>query len=221
MELGLFFYFIIGTETATNLKEVVVEFDGTVDEETAEDESNYALKSGKTIKSVSLSDDKKKATVTLTDKLTNNKADAISITNVKAGDKEINVKNVEFTTVDNKIPEVTGIKSLGTKAVKVTLSEPVENLSATNFTLDGKAYFGNVVMGAGNKSVILTPYTTSTLSVGDHKLTVSGAKDFAGFVSLNSTHEFKVVEDKDAPTITEATATLGLKHYLLLVVYNY
>ncbi|MGE7752555.1 S-layer homology domain-containing protein [Lysinibacillus fusiformis] len=194
--------------SATNLKEVVVEFDGTVDKETAEDESNYALKSGKTIKSVSLSDDKKTATVTLTDKLTNNKADAISISNVKAGDKEINVKNVEFTTVDNKIPEVTGIKSLGTKAVKVTLSEPVENLSATNFTLDGKAYFGNVVMGAGNKSVILTPYTTSTLSVGDHKLTVSGAKDFAGFVSLNSTHEFKVVEDKDAPTITEATATL-------------
>jgi len=63
-------------------------------------------------------------------------------------------------------------------------------------------------MGAGNKSVILTPYSSSSLSVGDHKLTVSGAKDFAGFVSLNSTHEFKVVEDKDAPTITEATATL-------------
>nr|ABQ00417.1 surface layer protein SlpC [Lysinibacillus sphaericus] len=194
--------------SATNLKEVVVEFDGTVDKETAEDAANYALKSGKTIKSVSLAADNKTATVTLTDKLNNNKADAISISNVKAGDKEINVKNVEFTAVDNKISEVTEVKSLGTKAVKVTLSEPVEHLSSTNFTLDGKAYFGNVVMGAGNKTVILTPYSSSALSVGDHKLTVSGAKDFAGFVSLNSTHEFKVVEDKEAPTVTEATATL-------------
>ncbi|MFJ7185470.1 S-layer homology domain-containing protein [Lysinibacillus xylanilyticus] len=194
--------------SATNLKEVVVEFDGTVDKETAEEATNYTLKSGKAVKSVKLSDDKKTATVTVVGTLANNKADAISISNVKAGDKVINVKNVEFTTVDNKLPEVTAVKSLGTKSVKLEFSEPVKGLQQSNFTLDGKAYFGKVTMGANDRSVILTPFSSTALSVGDHKLTATGVKDYADFVSLSSTHEFKVVEDKDAPTVTEATATL-------------
>ncbi len=193
--------------SATNLKEVVVEFDGTVDEDTATDKANYALKSGKAVKSVKLSDDKKTATVTVVGTLTNNKADAISISNVKAGDKVINVKNVEFTAVDNKLPEVTSLKSLGTKSVKLEFSEPVTDLKQSNFTLDGKAYFGKVTLGANDRSVILTPFG-SALTVGEHKLTVSGVKDYAGFVSLSSTHDFTVVEDKEAPTVTEATATL-------------
>ncbi len=193
--------------SATNLKEVVVEFDGTVDKETAEEASNYSLKSGKAVKSVKLSDDKKTATVTVVGTLTNNKADAISISNVKAGDKVIDVKNVEFTAVDNKLPEVTTVKSLGTKSLKLEFSEPVTELKQSNFTLDGKAYFGKVTLGANDRSVILTPYG-SVLTVGEHKLTVSGVKDYAGFVSLSSTHDFTVVEDKEAPTVTEATATL-------------
>jgi len=193
--------------SATNLKEVVVEFNGTVDKETAEEATNYSLKSGKAVKSVKLSDDKKTATVTVVGTLTNNKADAISISNVKAGDKVIDVKNVEFTAVDNKLPEVTTVKSLGTKSLKLEFSEPVTDLKQTNFTLDGKAYFGKVTLGANDRSVILTPFG-SVLTVGEHKLTVSGVKDYAGFVSLSSTHDFKVVEDKEAPTVTEATATL-------------
>lgn len=194
--------------SATNLKEVVVEFDGTVDKETAEEATNYTLKSGKAVKSVKLSDDKKTATVTVVGTLANNKADAISISNVKAGDKVINVKNVEFTTVDNKLPEVTAVKSLGTKSVKLEFSEPVKGLQQSNFTLDGKAYFGKVTMGANDRSVILTPFSSTALTVGDHKLTVTGVKDYADFVSLSSTHDFTVVEDKEAPTVTEATATL-------------
>lgn len=194
--------------SATNLKEVVVEFDGTVDKETAEEASNYTLKSGKAVKSVKLSDDKKTATVTVVGTLANNKADAISISNVKAGDKVINVKNVEFTAVDNKLPEVTAVKSLGTKSVKLEFSEPVKGLQQSNFTLDGKAFFGKITMGANDRSVILTPFSSTALSVGDHKITATGVKDYADFVSLTSTHDFKVVEDKEAPTVTEATATL-------------
>ncbi len=198
----------VETVSATNLKEVLVTFDGTVDEDTATDKANYSLKSGKAIKSVALAADGKTVTITVVGTLANNKVDAVSLSNVKAGDKTIDAKNVEFTTVDNVLPEVKEIKSLGTKSVKVSFSEPVEDLKQTNFTLDGKAYFGNVVMGAGNKSVILTPYSSTALAVGDHKLTVSGVKDYAGFTSLNSTHDFTVVEDLVAPTITEATATL-------------
>ena len=194
--------------TATNLKEVVVTFDGTVDKSTASEVANYSLKSGKAVKSVTISDDKKAVTITVVGTLANNKADAVSISNVNAGDKVLDVKNIEFTAVDNKLPEVSSIKSLGTKSVKVTFSEPVSDLKQNNFTLDGKAFFGKVDAGANDKSVILTPFSSSALTVGDHKVTVSGVKDFAGFVSLATTHDFTVVEDVTAPTVTEATATL-------------
>ncbi|QKS57357.1 S-layer homology domain-containing protein [Paenibacillus barcinonensis] len=199
----------VQSATATNLKEVVVKFDGKVDKDSAENVTNYTLKSGKVIDSVTLSDDQTSATLLLKDSvLTNNRTDAVSVSNVKAGTATVSATNVEFTAVDNVLPEVTSVQSLGTKSVKVVFSEPVKGVSQTNFTLDGKEYFGKVTVSNNFKTVVLTPYSTTALAVGDHKLTVSGVKDYADFVSLASTHDIKVVEDTTAPTITEATATL-------------
>ncbi|GIO35228.1 hypothetical protein J41TS12_00890 [Paenibacillus antibioticophila] len=192
---------------ATNLKEVVVTFDGTVDKETAEEADNYSLKSGKAIDTAVLSEDEKTVTLTLVNTLTNNKVDYLNVANVKAGDKVLSAKEVEFTIADNELPAVSEVKSLGTKSVKVVFSEPVRLPEQRNFELDGKAYFGKITQPT-SRTVILTPYNTSALSVGDHKLAVNGIKDFANFVSLTSSHDITVVEDKDAPTITEATATL-------------
>ncbi|MCM3134922.1 S-layer homology domain-containing protein [Paenibacillus polysaccharolyticus] len=199
----------VQSATATNLKEVIVKFDGKVDKDSAENVVNYTLKSGKVIDSVTLSDDQTSATLLLKDSvLTNNRTDAVSVSNVKAGTATVSATNVEFTAVDNVLPEVTSVQSLGTKSVKVVFSEPVKGVSQTNFTLDGKEYFGKVTVSNNFKTVVLTPYSTTALAVGDHKLTVSGVKDYADFVSLASTHDIKVVEDTTAPTITEATATL-------------
>ncbi|WP_432363777.1 S-layer homology domain-containing protein [Sporosarcina sp. UB5] len=194
--------------SATNLKEVVVEFDGTVDEDTATDKANYTLKSGKAIKFVTLSEDEKTVVLTLEDGVTlnNNRTEALSVSNVKAGESTVSGTNIEFRVFDNAIPEVTGVKSLGTKAVKVTFSEPVTNVKQSNFTLDGKSFYGKVNV-VGNE-VILTPYSTTALAVGDHSLQVSKVEDFANFTSLTSTHDFTVAEDNDAPTIAEASATL-------------
>ncbi|GGH32888.1 S-layer homology domain-containing protein [Paenibacillus segetis] len=195
---------------ASNLKEVVVTFDGEVDQESAEEVANYSLRSGKLIDSVSLSEDKLTATILLAEGsvLSNNKVEAVSVSNIKAGDKTVSVKNLEFTTVDNVLPEVSSVKSLGTKSVKVVFSEPVNGVAQSNFKIDGKEFFGKVSVSANNRTVILTPFNTSALAVGEHKINVSGVKDFAGFVSLASTTDITVVEDKDAPTITEASATL-------------
>ncbi|WP_339298313.1 S-layer homology domain-containing protein [Paenibacillus sp. FSL R5-0623] len=193
--------------SAANLKEVTVAFDGTVDEDTATDISNYSLKSGKAIKTATLSDDKKSVTVELQGTLNNNKVDFLNVSNVKAGNVVVSAKDVEFSIADNELPKVESVKSLGTKSVKVVFSEPVQLPAQGNFELDGKAYFGKITQPT-LRTVVLTPYSTSALTVGDHKLTVVGAKDYAGFVSLTSTHDITVVEDKDAPTITAATATL-------------
>lgn len=193
--------------TATNLKEVVVTFNQKVDDESAEEVANYSLKSGKAIKSVALLADEASVRITLTGTLANHKAEALSISNVKAGDKVLNVKNIEFTTVDNEIPAVKEVQSLGTKSVKVVFTEPVQDLKQANFSLDGKAYFGKLSTDNG-RSVVLTPFSTSALAVGEHTLTVSGVKDYANFTSLTSNHSFTVVEDTEAPAIVEATATL-------------
>ncbi|WP_181458400.1 S-layer homology domain-containing protein [Paenibacillus pabuli] len=193
--------------TATNLKEVVVTYDGKVDKETAEEASNYALKSGKAIDKVVLSADEKTATITLVGTLTNNKADFLTVSNVKAGDKVVSAKEVSFTTSDNELPKVESVKSLGTKSVKVVFSEPVQLPEQKSFELDGKTFFGKVTQPT-SRTVILTPYNTAALSVGDHKLTIASVKDFANFVSLTSTHDITVAEDTTAPTITEASATL-------------
>ncbi|MFX3647312.1 MAG: immunoglobulin-like domain-containing protein [Paenibacillus sp.] len=199
----------VQSATATNLKEVVVKFDGKVDKDSAENVVNYTLRSGKVIDSVTLSDDQTSATLLLKDSaLTNNRVDAVTVSNVKAGTATVSATNVEFTAVDNVLPEVTAVQSLGTKSVKVVFSEPVKNVAQSNFTLDGKEYFGKVTVSNNYRTVVLTPYSTTALAVGDHKLTVSGVKDFADFVSLASTHDVKVVEDTTAPTIAEATATL-------------
>lgn len=193
--------------SASNLKEVVVSFDGKVDKETAEEVGNYTLKSGKAIDSAVLSEDEKTVTLTVVNTLANNKIDFVSVANVKAGDKVISAKEVEFSVVDNEIPTVSEVKSLGTKSVKVVFSEPVRLPEQRNFELDGKAYFGKITQPT-SRSVILTPYNTSALAVGEHKLVVSGVKDFADFVSLSSSHDINVVEDKEAPTVAEAKATL-------------
>lgn len=194
--------------SANNLKEVVVAFDGTVDKETAEDKVNYSLKSGKVIKTAVLSEDGKTVVLTLEDGVTlnNNKTEALSVSDVKAGEKTLSASNFEFKVFDNEIPEVTSVSSLGTKAVKVVFSEPVANVKQSNFTLDGKAFYGKVNV-IGNE-VTLTPYSSSALTVGEHTLQVEKVQDFAGFTSVTTTHEVTVVEDKDAPTVAEYSATL-------------
>src|SRR5690606_25673338 len=133
--------------------------------------ANYSLKSGKVLKTAVLSEDEKTVVLTLEDKLANNRTEAVSVSNVKAGDNTVAVSNFEFRVFDNEIPTVTEVKSLGTKAVKITFSEPVTNVKQSNFTLDGKAFYGKVNV-VGNE-VVLTPYGTTALAVGDHTLQIS------------------------------------------------
>ncbi|OAB37661.1 hypothetical protein PMSD_08880 [Paenibacillus macquariensis subsp. defensor] len=192
--------------TATNLKEIDVAFDGTVDKSTAEDKERYSVDSSVTIDSASLQADGKSVRLTTTGNLQNQKQYKISVRNVKAGDKTVSVTNYEFTPLDNALPEVVTVKSLGTKAVKVTFSEPVKSASSANFKLDGKSFFGNV--SQGKRDVILKPYTSTDLSVGAHKVEVSGVEDYNGFKALSKSFDFEVVSDTVAPTIANVTATL-------------
>lgn len=194
--------------SADNLKEVVVTFDGEVDKATAELKDNYKLSGDRTVKSAVLSDSKNSVVLTLDDgkELTNQVKYTLTVTGVKAGTKTIEAKDVQFAPVDNKIPTVESVTSLGTKAVKVVFSEPIKSALTGSFQLDGKAFYGQPKID--NRVVILKAFDSSVLSAGEHTITVAGVEDFAKFKSLQSEHKFTVVEDSTAPTITEATATL-------------
>ncbi len=74
----------------------------------------------------------------------------------------------EFTAYDNEIPEVVEVVALGTKAVKVVMSEPIESASTKDFRIDGKAVYGTTeVVG---REIVVKTY--NSLSVGEHELTI-------------------------------------------------
>ncbi|WP_432749816.1 S-layer homology domain-containing protein [Paenibacillus amylolyticus] len=170
--------------TANNLKQVVVTFDGDVDADSAELESNYTV-DGFKFKSATLSSDKKTVTLLLPAEqtFTSQKAYKLNVSNVKNSDKsKVFKETVTVTPVDTTLPEVSEVKGLGTKAFKVVFSEPVKASSVnttSNFRIDGKAISGYVNFTYPSVAVI-----TTDLSVGKHTLTVNGVEDYAGYKLL-------------------------------------
>ncbi|NOJ71252.1 S-layer glycoprotein [Paenibacillus alvei] len=194
----------VASVTAENLKEIVVTFDGSVDKKSAEKKENYEVKDNKKIENVTLSDDKRSVTVLLAEEsgstLTNQKETEIKIKNVKNEDASKTLtETVKFTPIDVKIPEVKEIVGLGTKAFKVVFSEPVQKqdvFASANYKLDGYTVSGNVDYVYPNVAIINT-----SVSVGEHKLTVSNIKDFSGLKNVPTEKTFSVVEDTTAPEI--------------------
>lgn len=197
--------------SANNLKQVVVNFDGEVDEETAEEVTNYSF--SKTIDSAVLSADKKSVVLSLkgenlsdTNKLENQKAIKIKVDGVKNADKSKTFsEEVTFTPVDVTIPEVEEVTGLGTKAFQVEFSEPVDRataISTANYKIDGKSIAGSVEYV--NSSTVIV---TTELATGDHKLTVNGVKDFAGFVVTPVSYDFTVAVDTEAPTVVTSKSS--------------
>jgi hypothetical protein len=188
--------------SATNLAQVVVAFDGSVDAATATDVENYTI-DGKVIKTATLSEDGKSVTLTLNTTSPNtafaNQTEyELTFSNVKAGAKEISVKEYKFTPVDATLPTVTSVTALGNKTLSVKFSEPVKSANTSNFTIDGKTVVGSTSI-TGN-TVIVKLY--STLENGEHTVAVKDVTDFNDFKSLNVEEKFTVVEDVTAPTIS-------------------
>ncbi|MFD3155919.1 cell wall-binding repeat-containing protein [Haloimpatiens sp. FM7330] len=192
---------------ASNLKEVEVKFNQKVEKDSAEEVENYTIADHDIDTAEVLEDG---CTVRLTFKdgkeLSNQKEYKVSVKGVKAGDKKIDVKDIKFTPVDVTLPTVEKVESLGTKAIKVTFSEPIKEVPTDAVKLDGKAFYGS--RNHDGRELVLRTYSSSSLSVGDHKLTVDGVKDYQGLKSLSKECTFTVVEDKVAPTVTNAEATL-------------
>lgn len=191
----------VQTVSAENLKEVVVVFDGTVDQKSAESKLNYEVKDQK-VDSVKLSDDKTTVTVLLqeTSTLANQKETEVKVKNVKNEDgTKTFEETVKFTPVDVKIPEIKEVVGLGTSAFKVVFSEPVQKsdvYASSNYKVDGVSVSGNVEYSYPNVAIV-----NASLPTGDHKLTVSNIRDFSGLKIAPIEQSFTIAEDTAAPEI--------------------
>ncbi|PAK51959.1 S-layer homology domain-containing protein [Paenibacillus sp. 7541] len=189
--------------SATNYKELTVNFDGEVDTATAENEDNYKV-TGVTFESAKLSDDKRSVTLLVAENSANNlpqqKDAKLEINNVKNSDGSRTFKEtITFRAVDTQLPEVTEVVGLGTKAFKVVFSEPVQANTAaniSNYKIDGKAISGWVKFTYPNVAFI-----TTDIAVGEHTLSVQGVTDFANFQVKPVDVQFNVAEDTTAPEV--------------------
>ncbi|MBU5440959.1 S-layer homology domain-containing protein [Paenibacillus sp. MSJ-34] len=192
---------------ADNLKEIVVAFDGEVDEKSATAEYNYTI-DGFEVDSVSLSEDKKSAKILLkedsSNDLVNQKEYELEIKNVKNSDESKTFdQKVKFKPVDITLPKVQEVVGLGTKAFKVVFSEPVRRSTVnttSNYKVDGKSVSGYVDYSYPNVAIISTE-----LSVGEHKLEVSNVEDFANYKNVPEEITFTVAEDTVAPEVVSGT----------------
>ncbi len=196
--------------SASNLKEVVITFDGEVEEASAEQKANYSI-DGFNFESASLSEDGKSVTLLLddpqTEYLKNQKEYKITVKNVRNSDKSkvISVTDYKFTPVDVTLPTVESVVGLGTSAFKVTFSEPVKQstvATTANFRVDGKAIAGRVTYQYPNIAVVET-----TLATGAHTLTTSNVEDFNNFKITPADISFEVAEDTAAPEVVSAKTT--------------
>lgn len=198
----------VSSVKATNLKEVEVTFGKKVDLDSAEDVDNYSIDRNIEVDRAALHEDGRTVTLTLKDStiLKNQQKYELTVENIFAGDEKISAKDFAFTPIDNTLPEVKEVKALGTKAVKIVVSEPVKKADSSNFKLDGKNVYASITNDG--RELILTPYDKDVLKPGDYKLNIEGLEDYMGLKSFASEHKFTVVEDKTPPTVAKATATL-------------
>ncbi|MBB3130874.1 hypothetical protein FHS19_005593 [Paenibacillus rhizosphaerae] len=191
----------VDSVTAGSLKQLVVKFDGTVDQTTAENVNNYSI-SNVAFESATLSADKTSVTLLVAETssaLSNQKQTTLKVNNVKTGDGTKTIsQSVNFTPIDVAVPEVTEVKGLGTKAFKVKFSEPVNGntVNASSFRIDGNVIAASVKYVYPDTAIVTTDLTT-----GDHTLRVSGVQDYSGLQIVPTENKFTVAEDTAAPTV--------------------
>ncbi|WDQ33186.1 S-layer homology domain-containing protein [Paenibacillus marchantiae] len=190
---------------ATNLKQVVVTFDGTINEDSAETVSNYTI-SGLTIESATASADKKTVTLLLADNSTfvNQKQTSVAVNNVKNADGSKTITGTAtFTPLDVAVPTVESVQALGTKALKIKFSEPVQaqGIISSNFRIDDKAIAATVQYTYPDTVILATDLTE-----GAHTLRVSNVRDYSNLTIVPNTVDFTATVDTAAPVVESVTS---------------
>lgn len=191
---------------ADNFKEIHLTFTQPVEIATASFISNYTTNAG-TIKEVRFGDNNTKVILVLNGAMKQDERYEIDAI-VKATDgQELTLKDEEFTASDKTNPSAEEVVQLGDKGLKVVFSEPIKGARASNFKINDKTFTGNVA--TVNHEVFLTFRSSyDYLREGSHTIDISGITDFANRQMSNDYLDFEIINDKTAPKIIGATATL-------------
>jgi len=191
---------------ASNLKEITLTFTQPVEKSIASLASNYTTSAG-LIKDVRFEENDTKIVILLTTNMTQNMKYKISAHKIKsASGEEITLNNYEFVAYDNDVPKVISVKQLGSKGLRIYLSEPVKTASTTNIKVDEKPINGSTTLE--DNIITLTIPSYYALKEGKHTITISNLEDYAGNKMKDETISFTIVKDSTPPSIISASATI-------------
>lgn len=193
--------------SATNLREVIVEFNNEIDADTL-DKANFTI-GGTAATSVALSEDG--MTVTAWFEMANQSTYTLKIATVKdVNGSEVKKFEQQFTVNDFTAPVVEKVTVVGNKKLVVTFSEPVTPATASvlgNYKINDLLFGGMVTVDGREVTIVLS----SRLVDGVHKLAVnSNVVDYAGFKLVANNNEFAVAKDEVKPafaTLVSASQT--------------
>jgi putative cell wall-binding protein len=230
--------------TTNGLRQIKVEFNGEVDQDTAEDLSNYTV-DGSDLSSSDkavLQDDNKTVLITLADqKKQNDSIDVKVKKGILSADKSSTIpeftQNVTFS--DTTAPTLDSVGVRGNKKITVKFSEPVNVGSSANangvyskFKINDKniSSFGLDTSLTEAKDAVedsdghywtdeIDFYFTTALDAGNDTLKVSDGddnalEDAAGFPIAETTEDFNVDTLTTSPDITSITAEDSGKVYV-------
>lgn len=187
-----------------NLIEIVIDFNGEVESGKADEEKNYSV-DGKTIDSVSVSEDKTSVTLLLTAPADQEEELEVTVKTAAGLTKDYTGK---VTAIDNTLPEAKSIILTGPDSFEIKFSEPIDRLAAEGDVIvdDGTYYVSSKELSADGKTLSVE-LGVSSLKEGTYKVKVRNYRDYANLIMVPKTFDLEYVKDTEAPTATVKKAT--------------
>ncbi len=187
-----------------NLIEIVIDFNGEVEAGKADEKKNYSV-DGKTIDSVSVSEDKTSVTLLLTAPADQEEELEVTVKTAAGLTKDYTGK---VTAIDNTLPEAKSIILTGPNSFEITFSEPIDAGVAEGDVIvdDGTYYVSSKELSADGKTLSVE-LGVSSLKEGTYKVKVRNYRDYANLIMVPKTFDLEYVKDTEAPTATVKKAT--------------
>ena len=210
--------------SAINLKTLKVVFNKEVDKATVNATNLRVYDGANQIAgvTVSLNEDNKTAFIVNNGVFTQLKEYKVVVENVAdKADAAVKVAKSEtmVTTVDTTLPTVESVSVKSPKTLEILFSEPVQTGTGAGqlpvtagvterVKIDGiNAYFATVDATKLNTENKVTVTLGTALTVGDHKVVVSGLNDYANLPIAQKEFTVTIVADTTAPAVESVTAT--------------
>jgi|LGOV01.1.fsa_nt_gb hypothetical protein len=191
---------------ASNLKEVVITYNVTVDKATAEDEGNYTL-DGYTF-NAELQSDGRKVILILNDNFENQEEFELEIDGIESDEGGYILEDYESGTLqafDVTIPAALSIELKNPTTFEIEFSEPIDSTKAVDVEIENDIYSINSINQDGS-AIVEIVLSTELPSEDDYEVVVSDAYDYAGLKAPTKSLVLEYVEDTDAPEATIGSA---------------